>query len=101
MADFGLATTAPAEGEGERLPQVGSPYWMAPECLKGNVYGKKVRCQTEILKNRRESVPKALIAILYYVVTHLLLSLRPRKSLFEKDIGSINQIRTLLTIDNL
>lgn len=36
VADFGLAAQIPAPSE--KLPQVGSPYWMSPECLKGLFY---------------------------------------------------------------
>ena len=35
VADFGLAAQIPTT---EKLPQVGSPYWMSPECLKGQFY---------------------------------------------------------------
>ena len=35
VADFGLAAQIPST---EKLPQVGSPYWMSPECLKGLFY---------------------------------------------------------------
>ena len=37
IGDFGLATATPAKTE-PRLPQVGSPYWMSPECLRGEFY---------------------------------------------------------------
>ncbi len=38
VGDFGLASRMP-RGPDERLPQVGSPYWMSPECLRGCHYG--------------------------------------------------------------
>ena len=37
IGDFGLATRIPARSE-PRLAQVGSPYWMSPECLRGEFY---------------------------------------------------------------
>ena len=37
IGDFGLATSLPAKTD-PRLPQVGSPYWMSPECLRGEFY---------------------------------------------------------------
>ena len=37
IGDFGLATTIPEPSEA-RLPQVGSPFWMSPECLRGEFY---------------------------------------------------------------
>ena len=40
VADFGLAANIP-EDTNERLLQVGSPYWMSPECLRGQFYGHK------------------------------------------------------------
>lgn len=40
VADFGLSCRIPAKGE--RLIQVGTPYWMAPECLKEEYYDEKV-----------------------------------------------------------
>uniref|UniRef100_F1KUA5 Dual specificity testis-specific protein kinase 2 n=1 Tax=Ascaris suum TaxID=6253 RepID=F1KUA5_ASCSU len=39
VADFGLSCRIPAKGE--RLIQVGTPYWMAPECLKEEYYDEK------------------------------------------------------------
>ena len=37
IGDFGLATRIPNKTE-PRLPQVGSPFWMSPECLRGEFY---------------------------------------------------------------
>jgi len=37
VADFGLAAQIPKNHE-DKLPQVGSPYWMSPECLQGHFY---------------------------------------------------------------
>ncbi|KAM9425271.1 dual specificity testis-specific protein kinase 2 [Pholidichthys leucotaenia] len=45
VGDFGLAEKIPdysEDGVEERLAVVGSPYWMAPEVLRGEVYNEKV-----------------------------------------------------------
>lgn len=41
VGDFGLAEGIPDPRECTRLPIVGSPYWMAPECLRGEWYNEK------------------------------------------------------------
>ncbi|VDK42147.1 unnamed protein product [Anisakis simplex] len=46
VADFGLSCTIPTNGE--CLTQVGTPYWMAPECLKEEFYDEKVICSADI-----------------------------------------------------
>nr|XP_060619797.1 dual specificity testis-specific protein kinase 1 [Anolis sagrei ordinatus] len=46
VGDFGLAEKIPTYSEGgekEPLAVVGSPYWMAPEVLRGELYNEKVR----------------------------------------------------------
>ncbi len=42
VADFGLACRIPEKLNGKKLDQVGTPYWMAPECLKEEDYSEKV-----------------------------------------------------------
>ncbi|XP_061664035.1 dual specificity testis-specific protein kinase 1 [Syngnathoides biaculeatus] len=45
VGDFGLAEKIPAyseEADQEPLAVVGSPYWMAPEVLRGELYNEKV-----------------------------------------------------------
>jgi len=40
IGDFGLATEIPKKTD-PRLPQVGSPYWMSPECLRSEFYDER------------------------------------------------------------
>ena len=46
LADFGLAARVPRNGE--VLSQVGTPFWMAPECLAGKYYDQKVNKQPTV-----------------------------------------------------
>ena len=54
VADFGYATQLTRERQ-KRQTVVGTPYWMAPEVIRGNKYDTKVsnRCVYEVF-NRWE-----------------------------------------------
>ncbi|XP_053304840.1 dual specificity testis-specific protein kinase 1 [Spea bombifrons] len=41
VGDFGLAEKIPDHSQTEPLSVVGSPYWMAPEVLRGDLYNEK------------------------------------------------------------
>ena len=40
IGDFGLATKIPRKTD-PRLPQVGTPYWIGPECIRGEFYDQQ------------------------------------------------------------
>ena len=45
IGDFGLAVTKESVSTGastRKLPIVGTPFWMAPECLRGDAYNEKI-----------------------------------------------------------
>lgn len=42
VGDFGLATKIPDPSREFQLSIVGSPYWMAPECIKSQPYNEIV-----------------------------------------------------------
>jgi len=42
VADFGLAAKIPDPQKKFHLSVVGSPYWIAPECIKGKPYNQTV-----------------------------------------------------------
>lgn len=50
VADFGLSCRIPRIIE--KLTQVGTPFWMAPECLKEEFYDEKVRFVVTNLRER-------------------------------------------------
>lgn len=41
VGDFGLSTNIPDPASKAKLCTVGSPYWMSPECLKGQYYDEQ------------------------------------------------------------
>ena len=43
VADFGFAINLTSE-ESKRTSVVGTPYWMAPELIRGHAYDAKARC---------------------------------------------------------
>jgi len=42
VGDFGLATKIPDPNSEFKLSVVGSPYWMAPECIQAQRYDHRV-----------------------------------------------------------
>lgn len=66
-ADFGFATSAKAEGKRKTI--IGTPYWMAPEMIKGEVIkkikemkeGKKKENKKKEEKKTRKEKPKKVL----------------------------------------
>lgn len=66
VADFGLSCKIPQAVE--KLTQVGTPFWMAPECLKEDFYDEKVHFIVWCLqiKRRKYSLCSSFMSQILY-----------------------------------